>query len=95
MLLAVSAAIVIPTLAQEQTNGTSLQKIGVVGTLSPVTRDLVLAAAQSNTDKVRFVPEATVAIAKSHLKSGASYFSIIDSNEVLLYQPATASQLAG
>ena len=89
MLLAVSAAIVIPTLHKNNTNGTSLQKIGVVGTLSPVTRDLVLAAAQSNSDTVRFVPEATVAIAKSQLKSGASYFSIIHSDEVLLEQPAT------
>ncbi len=91
MLLAVSAAIVIPTLHKNSTSGTSIQKVGVVGTLSPVTRELILAAAQANSDKIRFIPEASVVLAKSQLKSGASYFSIIDSSEVLLYQPATAS----
>jgi ABC-2 type transport system permease protein len=91
MLLAVSAAIVIPTLHKNSSSATSLQKIGVVGTLSPVTRELVMAAAQSNSDRVQFVPEASTALAKRQLKSGASYFSIIDSSEVLLYQPATAS----
>jgi ABC-2 type transport system permease protein len=91
MLLAVSAAIVIPTLHKNSSNGASLQKVGVVGTLSPVTRDLILSAAQSNSDKIKFVPEASVALAKSQLKSGASYLSIIDSSEVLLYRPATAS----
>lgn len=91
MLLAVSAAIVIPTLNKTSTSGTSLQKVGYVGTLPPVTRELILAAAQANSDKVQFIPEASVVLAKSQLKSGASYFSIIDSSEVLLYQPATAS----
>ena len=91
MLLAVGAAIVIPRLHTNSSSGTTLQKVGVVGTLSPATRELVLAAAQSNKDKVQFVPEASVGVAKSQLKSGASYFSIIDSSEVLLYQAATAS----
>ena len=90
MLLAVAAAVVIPALHKGST-GPTLQKVGIVGTLSPVTRELVLAAAKSNNDKVQFVPEASVAVAKSDLKSGASYVSIIDSREVLLYQPATAS----
>ncbi len=90
MLLAVGAAVVIPTL-RKGSSGPTLQKVGVVGTVSPVARELVLAAAQSNKDKVQFVPEASVVVAKSDLKSGASYFSIIDSREVLLYQPATAS----
>ncbi|MGO9197034.1 MAG: ABC transporter permease [Acidimicrobiales bacterium] len=90
MLLAVGAAVVIPAL-HKNSSGPTLQKVGIVGTLSPVTRELVLAAAQSNNDKVQFVPEASVVVAKSELKSGASYFSIIDSREVLLYQPATAS----
>jgi ABC-2 type transport system permease protein len=91
MLLAVSAAIVIPTLHKSSTNGASLQRIGVVGSLSPVTRELILAAAQSNSDRIQFVPETSTAVAKRQLKSGASYFSIVDSSEVLLYQPATAS----
>jgi ABC-2 type transport system permease protein len=91
MLLAVSAAIVIPTLHKGNTSGASLQKVGVVGSLSPITRELILAAAQSNSDKIQFVPEASVAVAKRQVKSGASYFSIIDSSAVLLNQPATAS----
>jgi ABC-2 type transport system permease protein len=91
MLLAVSAAIVIPTLHKNSANQASLQKVGVVGSLSPVTRDLIMAAAQANSDKIQFVPESSVTVAKSQLKSGASYFSIIDSSGVLLYQPATAS----
>jgi ABC-2 type transport system permease protein len=90
MLLAVGAAVVIPAL-HKSSSGPTLQKVGLVGTVSPVTRELVLAAAQSNNDKVQFVPEASVVVAKSDLKSGASYFSIIDSREVLLYRPATAS----
>lgn len=90
MLLAVGAAVVIPTL-HKGSSGPTLQKVGIVGTVSPVTRELVLAAAQANKDKVQFVPEASVVAAKRDLKSGASYFSIIDSSEVLLYQPATAS----
>jgi ABC-2 type transport system permease protein len=91
LLLAVGAAVVIPSLHKGGSSGPTLQKVGVVGTLSPVTRELVLAAAQSNNDRVQFVPEASVVVAKSELTSGASYFSIIDSREVLLYKPATAS----
>jgi ABC-2 type transport system permease protein len=91
MLLAVSAAIVIPTIHKSNTSGASLQKVGVVGSLSPITRELITAAAESNSDKIQLVPEASVAAARRQLKSGASYFSIIDSSAVLLYQPATAS----
>jgi ABC-2 type transport system permease protein len=90
MLLAVGAAVVIPTL-HKGSSGPTLQRVGFVGTLSPVTRELVSGAAQSNNDKVQFVPEASVVVAKSDLKSGASDFSIIDSREVLLLRPATAS----
>jgi ABC-2 type transport system permease protein len=90
MLLAVGAAVVIPAL-HKGSSGPTLQKVGIVGTVSPVTRELVVGAAQANNDTVKFVPEASVVIAKRDLKSGASYFSIIDSKEVLLYQPATKS----
>ena len=71
MLLAVGAAVVIPAL-HKSSSGPTLQKVGLVGTVSPVTRELVLAAAQSNNDKVQFVPEASVVVAKNDLKSGAS-----------------------
>ena len=91
MLLAVSAAIVIPTLNKHGTSSESIQKVGVVGSLSPVTLELVQAAARSNADRIQFVHEATKSIAKSQPKSGAIDFSIVDSNEVLLYQPATTS----
>ena len=91
MLLAVGAAVVIPTLHKNSHSGTTLQKVGVVGMLSPVTRELVLGAAQSNNERGEFVPQASVVLARRQLKSGASYFSIIHSSEVLLYQPATAS----
>ncbi|HEV8065575.1 MAG TPA: ABC transporter permease, partial [Acidimicrobiales bacterium] len=92
MLLAVGAAVVIPALNKNSSGGgATLQKVGVVGGLAPVTRELVLAAAQAAKDRVQFVPEASLIVARSQLKSGVSYFSIIDSSEVLLYEPATAS----
>jgi len=91
MLLAVCAVIVIPTLDKGGTNSLSIQKVGVVGTLSPVAQELVLAAAGSNSDRILFVHEPTTEVAKHQLRTGKVDFSIVDSSEVLLYRPATAS----
>ncbi len=91
MLLAVCAVIVIPTLNKHGANSLSVQKVGVVGSLSPVAQELVSAAARLNSDTIQYVHEATVEDAKLQLGSGKVDFSIIDSGEVLLYRPATAS----
>ena len=91
MLLAVGAAVVIPTLHKKAAAGQRSRRSASSGRSHPSHGNSSWRAAQSNKDKVQFVPEASVVVAKSQLKSGASYFSIIDSSEVLLYQPATAS----
>ncbi len=90
MLVGVGAAIVIPAL--HKTSAESVQKVGVVGQLSPGARGLVRAAGQSNQDKVEFFAEPSVNAAKAGLYAGRVYFTIVDARQILLTLPASSSQ---
>lgn len=93
LLLAVGAAVVIPALHKSGNGkGLSLQKVGVVGTMSAETKQLVLAAAAADQDRLVFVPETSLAEAKADLKSGRTYLSILGTHEVLTYLPASSSK---
>ena len=92
MLLGVGAAVVIPAINKHSgSSGPNLQKIGVVGAFPSETRQLVVLAAKSVGDAPQFIAESSVEEAKTDLKSGKVYFTIIDSSSVLLWQPATAA----
>ena len=92
MLLGVGAAVVIPAINKHKgSTGPNLQKIGVVGALPSEYRQLVVLAAKSVGDSAQFIAESSVGQAKSDLKSGRVYFTIIDSSSVLLWQPAAAA----
>jgi ABC-2 type transport system permease protein len=88
VLVAVAAAIIIPTL-DKGNGGPTPQVIGVFGTLSPDFEHLLVAAGTANKDKVRFVTEDSVAKTKSALRAGTLAFAIVDENEILLWEPAT------
>jgi ABC-2 type transport system permease protein len=88
VLIAVAAAIIIPTLDKGSSAPTP-QAIGVVGGLSPDLEHLLVAAGTTNKDKVRFVAEDSLAHTKSALRDGTLAFAIVDSNEILLWESAT------
>jgi ABC-2 type transport system permease protein len=88
ILAAVAAAIIIPSVSHGSSETT--QTVGVVGGLSPEAKQLVLAAGQSNQDVVKFVDEPSLAAASADLSSGQVDLAIVDTDEVLLDQPATA-----
>lgn len=89
MLLAVSAAIVIPTLhgASQPTR----QSVGVVGTLSLESRGLVRAVAKENDDAVKFVPETSLASGERALRSGRLDLLIVDGDRIVLKESASAA----
>jgi ABC-2 type transport system permease protein len=89
ILIAVAAAIVIPTL--HKSGGPTTQTVGVVGGLSPQAEQLVLTAGSQNQDSIKVVPESSVATAKADLRSGKVDFAIIDANQILLNKPASSS----
>jgi ABC-2 type transport system permease protein len=88
VLVAVAAAIIIPTL-HKSSNGTTPQAIGVYGGLSPDLEHLLVVAGTANKDKVRFVTEDSIAKTKSALRSQTLAFAIVNGDEVLLWEPAT------
>jgi ABC-2 type transport system permease protein len=90
ILVAVGAAIVIPTL--HSGGGPTPQTVGVVGAMSPEAEQFVDAAGSRNQDSVKLVPVPSVAAAKAALRSGNVDFVIIDGNRILLQQPASSSQ---
>lgn len=86
LLVAVAAAIIIPTF--HSSGGTTTQTVGVVGRLSPELRNVVEAAGSQNQDLVKFVPEASLGAAKAGLLSSRLDLAVVDSDEVVLNQPA-------
>jgi len=86
ILLAVAAAIIIPTF--HSSGGPTTQTVGVVGSLSPQVRRVVQAAGSQNQDVVKFVPEPSLGAAKADLRSGKVDLAVVQSDEVLLNQPA-------
>jgi ABC-2 type transport system permease protein len=89
ILLAVGAAIIIPTL--HHGGGLTTQRVGLVGDLSPKIRQAIHAAGTTNQDAVDFVSEPSVARAKDALRSGALDLAIVDGNQILLDKPASSS----
>ncbi|HWE65308.1 MAG TPA: ABC transporter permease [Acidimicrobiales bacterium] len=88
ILVAVAAAIIIPTLHHSNSNSTTKQEVGVVGRLSPTFRQVVTAAGKSNKDEVQFVAEPSLAQAKKSLRSNSLAFAIVNGDEILLNEPA-------
>jgi ABC-2 type transport system permease protein len=88
VLLAVAAAIIIPRF--HSSSGTTTQTVGVVGALSADVKDVVEAAGSQNQDVVTLVPERSLAVAKADLRSGRVDLDIVDSDKVLLNQPAAS-----
>ena len=89
ILLAVGAAIVIPTL--HSGGGPTTQKVGVVGGLSPQAERLVYSAGSSNQDSIKLVVEPSVAAAEADLRSGKVDLAVVDGNRVLLDRPASSN----
>jgi ABC-2 type transport system permease protein len=90
ILIAVGAAIVIPTL--HSGGGPTPQTVGVIGGLSPETEQFVHTAGSRNQDSVKLVPVPSLAAAKADLGSGKVDFVIVDGNRILVQQPASSSQ---
>jgi ABC-2 type transport system permease protein len=90
VLLVVAAAILIPALHKGSSAPTP-QAVGVVGALSPDLEHLLVAAGTADKDKVRFITERSVSETKSALRAKTLAFAIVDSDEVLLWEPATLS----
>ncbi len=89
VLLAVGAAIVIPTL--HHGGGPTTQTVGVAGGLSSQAEQLLLTAGSQNDDSIKIVSEPSVAAAKADLRSGKVDFAIIDGSQILLNRPASSS----
>lgn len=89
ILLIVAAAILIPKL--HHSGGPTTQRVGVVGTLPPQAEQLIHVAASANKDSVVLVPVSSLAEAEANLRSGKLDFAVVNGEEVLLNEPATAS----
>lgn len=89
VLLIVAAAIVIPSLHKK--SGPTTQTIGVFGSFSPSTRQLVRSAGSRNQDRVRIVQEPSLVATKGDLRTGKIDLAVVDSSQVLLNQPASSS----
>jgi ABC-2 type transport system permease protein len=87
ILVAVAAAIVIPTL-HSGSSGPTIQTVGIVGGLSPGASPLIDAAGTANQDTVKLVAEPSLAAAETDLRAGKVDLAIIDSSEILLNRPA-------
>jgi ABC-2 type transport system permease protein len=90
ILIAVAAAIIIPTLHSPA--GPTTQTVGIVGGLSPSVKQVVQSAGKGNQDVVKFVSEPSVAAAKADLRSGRVDLALVDASEVLLNLPAASSK---
>ncbi len=90
MLVAIGAAIVIPTL-HKSSSGLTTQAVGIVGSLSPTAEGYMHVAASANGDRVTFVHEPSLTAARAALRSQKIDIAVIDSDRLLLSLPAAAS----
>jgi ABC-2 type transport system permease protein len=90
LLVAVAAAIIIPTI-HSSSGGPTIQTVGIVGSLSPQVEQVVHAAGTQSQDVVKVVPERSLAAAKTDLRSGKIDLAIVGGGQVLLNLPASAS----
>ncbi len=88
ILVVVALAIIIPKLSSS-TSGPTVQKVGVVGGLSPEARQLVEAAVAASKDKVTLVPEPSLAATKTALRKKKLDMAVVDGSQILLYESAT------
>jgi ABC-2 type transport system permease protein len=91
LLLAVAAAIIIPTFHSNSGNGTTRQTVGIVGPLSPQLKQVVESAGTQSQDTVSIVPEGSLAAAKTALLSNKIDLAVIGGNTIVLNLPASAS----
>jgi ABC-2 type transport system permease protein len=91
LLIAVAAAIVIPTLHSSSSNGPTIQTVGIVGPLSSEVEQVADSAGAASHDVVRIVPQSSLAAAKTELRSGKIDLAIISGNQVLTNLPATSA----
>jgi ABC-2 type transport system permease protein len=90
LLVAVGAAIVIPTI-HSSSSGPTIQTVGIVGGLSPQVEQVVHSAGTQSQDVVKIVRERSLAAAKTDLESGKIDLAIVGGDQVLLNLPASAS----
>ncbi|HEY1832147.1 MAG TPA: ABC transporter permease [Acidimicrobiales bacterium] len=88
ILLAVAAAIVIPSLDKSSNSSDTTQEVGLVGSLSTEFQQVVKAAAKSDKDVVHFRAEPSLAQAKKDLRNNSLAFAIVNGDELLLNEPA-------
>jgi ABC-2 type transport system permease protein len=91
LLVAVAAAIIIPTIHSNSRSGPTIQTVGIVGKPSPAVEQVVHSAGAASQDVVRIVPGLSLAAAKTELRSGKIDLAVIGGNQVLLNLPAAAS----
>ncbi len=90
LLIAVAAAIIIPTL-HSSSGGPTRQKVGIVGPLAPQLEQVVDSAGKQSQDVITIVAERSLAAAKAALLSNNIDLAVIGGNQVLLNLPASAS----
>jgi ABC-2 type transport system permease protein len=86
ILLAVIAAVVIPTLNKGKT---ATERVGAVGTLSVPQRDVVVSAAESLGVKAVVATEPSLARAKADLRSGHLALVVVDGSRLVVDQAIT------
>lgn len=92
VLIVVGASILIPKI--HSSSAPSVQKIGVVGAMSPQAVQLVHAAAVRNGDRIKLVPEASTAAAKAGLNKGDLDLAVVDDQMVLVNDPVGSKNAA-
>jgi ABC-2 type transport system permease protein len=81
MILGVAAAVIVPTIIGHHQ---STEKVGLVGAAGPSLRQAVTAAGRVTGDRVELRALASVAVARTELKSGALSVAIVDGREILI-----------
>jgi len=91
LLIAVAAAIIIPTFHSNGSSGATRQTVGIVGSSSAQLKQVIESAGTQSQDKVKIVPEPSLAAAKTALLANKIDLAVIGGNRILLNLPASAS----
>jgi ABC-2 type transport system permease protein len=89
ILAVIAAAIIIPAI--HRGGGPTKQAIGLVGAVPPAVEHVIATAGSRVQDSVNFVSQPSLAATKANLRSGKLAFAIVDADELLLNEPASAS----
>jgi ABC-2 type transport system permease protein len=87
LVLAVAAAVIVPTLIG---NSSKTEKVGILGASDPTIAQAAIAAGRVTGSSVVVVPVATLAAARSELRSESLTAVIADGREVLIKQQAAS-----